>query len=256
MRYKHVNIVFLCLLAVLLFWNWQDNISLWAIVAMVAGYIAIQTYGAVRVSSQFFVPIRCEGPAGSGAIAVTFDDGPLPGKTEEILGILKEHHAPTAFFCIGHRVEKNPELVRQIHAEGHIIGNHSYSHSGTFDLQSTQKIAGELSAADDAVHRILGLKPHFFRPPYGITNPSLARAVRRGGYVTIGWSVRSFDTIIKDKAKLFNRVTRNLKAGDIVLFHDYCDSTIAMLPDFLNHVAKVGLKVVRVDEMLGEKAYA
>ena len=109
---------------------------------------------------------------------MTFDDGPLPGKTEQILRILREHQAPTAFFCIGNRMEKNPELVKQTHAEGHIIGNHSFSHSSTFDLLSTQKMSGELNAADVAVCDILGFKPRLFRPPYGVTNPNLARAIR------------------------------------------------------------------------------
>ena len=134
LRYRTVNIVFMCLGVILLFWSWKDSIPLWTGIALIASYVAILAYGSIVVSSQFFLPIRCQGSVQSGAISVTFDDGPLPGKTEEILRILREHQAPTAFFCIGNRMEKNPELVKQTHAEGHIIGNHSFSHSSTFDL--------------------------------------------------------------------------------------------------------------------------
>lgn len=255
LKYKTVNIVFLGLLISLLFWNWRYNVPIWTVVLLLIIYGVIQVYGAIMVSSQFFVPIRCSGPSRSGAIAITFDDGPLPEKTGKILRILKEHQAQSAFFCIGRRVMENPELVRQIHAEGHILGNHTFSHAGTFDLQSAQAMSDELKAADKAMQRIVELSPRFFRPPYGITNPNLANAILKGGYVTVGWSVRSFDTIIKDKTKLFKRVTKKLRAGDIVLFHDYCDSTIEMLPDFLNHVSNIGLKVVRVDQLLSENAY-
>jgi peptidoglycan/xylan/chitin deacetylase (PgdA/CDA1 family) len=99
------------------------------------------------------------------------------------------------------------------------------------------------------------VKPRFFRPPYGVTNPNLARAIRKGSYVTMGWSVRSFDTITPDTEKLFNRVTKQLKGGDVILFHDYCESTIAILPRLLDHINNIGLKVVRLDELLNEKGY-
>jgi len=84
----------------------------------------------------------------------------------------------------------------------------------------------------------------------------LASAVKRGGYKTIGWSIRSFDTVIKDSKVLMNRITRSLKGGDVILLHDYTDSTLEILPDLLDHIKKVGLKIVRVDQLLNEKAYA
>jgi hypothetical protein len=83
----------------------------------------------------------------------------------------------------------------------------------------------------------------------------VAAAVREKGYVTIGWSVRSFDTIIKDHSKLLKRITRSLKSGDIVLFHDHSESMIQILPAFLKTIEDLGLKIVRIDELLKEKAY-
>jgi peptidoglycan/xylan/chitin deacetylase (PgdA/CDA1 family) len=113
----------------------------------------------------------------------------------------------------------------------------------------------ELKKTDHAIEKAICKKPRFFRPPYGVTNPNLAKAIKKGGYITMGWSVRSFDTITKDETKLFERVTQNLKGGDVILLHDYCDSTIRMLPRLLKHIEQIGLKVVRLDVLLNEEAY-
>jgi hypothetical protein len=83
----------------------------------------------------------------------------------------------------------------------------------------------------------------------------VARAVRKGRYKTIGWTMRSLDTFIKSPAALMKRVTKSLKAGDVILFHDNSASTLEILPDFFDHVEKLGLKIVRLDELLNEKAY-
>jgi peptidoglycan/xylan/chitin deacetylase (PgdA/CDA1 family) len=83
----------------------------------------------------------------------------------------------------------------------------------------------------------------------------VAKAVRQRNYTVIGWTIRSFDTTIRDRKKLLHRVTRSLSAGDIVLFHDYSDATLDILPAFLDHVKNLGLKVVRVDELVGERGY-
>src|SRR5258708_1338340 len=140
-------------------------------------YFALLIYGTMNVSAQFFMPILCKGSPQSAAIAITFDDGPLPGKTDQILKILKAHNVSAAFFCIGNRVEKNPELLKQIDREGHIIGNHSFSHSASFDLQSSGNMSRELTSADGVISRIIGVRPAMFRPPYGVTNRNLANAV-------------------------------------------------------------------------------
>lgn len=136
-----------------------------------------------------------------------------------------------------------------------MIGNHSYWHGATFDLQSTRTIDKELRDTDEAIHQAVGVKPNLFRPPYGVTNPMVASAVRKGGYTTIGWSVRSFDTVIRDGEVLKKRITRSLKGGDVILLHDYSNTTLEILPALLDHIASIGLKIVRVDELLNQKAY-
>ncbi|MFZ6009875.1 MAG: polysaccharide deacetylase family protein, partial [Bacteroidota bacterium] len=105
------------------------------------------------------------------------------------------------------------------------------------------------------IQKNIGFKPRYFRPPYGVTNPMVASAVKSLGYTTIGWSLRSFDTMYENSAALLKRVMSLVKGGDVILFHDYCDSTIEILPTVLMNIKKLGLKIVRVDDLLNEKPY-
>jgi peptidoglycan/xylan/chitin deacetylase (PgdA/CDA1 family) len=229
--------------------------SPWWYAVVLIVYLNIQAYGASVLSAQFFLPVKYQGDTHSNKIAITFDDGPIPVMTEKVLDILSEYKAPAAFFCIGNRVNDYPLLTKRIHESGHLIGNHSYWHGAMFDLQSADKIAKELRDTDSAIQKVIHKKPNFFRPPFGVTNPMVATAVKKGGYKTIGWSIRSFDTVTKNGSVLLERVTKSLKGGDIILFHDYSTATLEILPAFLDEVAKLGLKIVRVDELLKEKAY-
>lgn len=231
------------------------EVSVWFYILPVLVYLAFQVYGSFSLSAQYFIPVRSSGSGAIPAVALTFDDGPIAGKTEKILDILKKHQASAAFFCIGHRVKLHTALVQRMHSEGHLLANHSYWHSKTFDWQSAQKILEELKNTDSAIQESTGVVPRFFRPPYGVTNPMVAAAVTGTSHVTIGWSVRSLDTVIKDSSKLMNRVTSRLKAGDIIVFHDFSDTTIEILPALLEHIGRLGLKIVRVDELLNEKGY-
>jgi peptidoglycan/xylan/chitin deacetylase (PgdA/CDA1 family) len=255
LKFRTINIVFGVFLVFLLIYDHFQGVPFWFFLILTVTYLGLHVYGTMVLSTQFFLPVKFRGESQSKSIALTFDDGPIPGKTEEILRILKLYNAPAAFFCIGNRVTENPDLTRRIYDAGHLIANHSYWHKATFDLQSTNKISKELLDTDQTIFKAIGVKPRLFRPPYGVTNPMVASAVKNGGYKTIGWSIRSFDTVIKDSAGLLNRITKPLKGGDVILLHDYSNTTLEILPALLEHISKVGLKIVRVDELLNEKAY-
>jgi peptidoglycan-N-acetylglucosamine deacetylase len=254
LRHQAINIGFLFMLALWLVLMFAFKIPAWPAMIFIVLYLIAVIYGTTVLSAQYFLPVKFEGSASDNSVALTFDDGPLKGKTEKILDILRDHNVKAAFFCIGYRAKKNPELIRRIHEEGHIIGNHSYWHSKSFDLQSSRSISKELQNTDEIVSGIVGLRLRFFRPPYGVTNPNVAAAVRKGGYTTIGWSVRSFDTIARNATRLLKRVSKSTRSGSVILLHD-CDVTIEMLPALLQDLSKRGLKVVRVDELLNEKPY-
>jgi peptidoglycan/xylan/chitin deacetylase (PgdA/CDA1 family) len=147
-------------------------------------------------------------------------------------------------------------LFKQVHEQGHIIGNHSYSHATWFDLYSSTKMYADLQQMDAAMQEVLGLKPLLFRPPYGVTNPNLAKAIRKGGYIPVGWNVRSLDTVIKDNDKLLQRVVKGVRPGAVILFHDTSKATLDMLPAFIAHVRGAGYDIVRLDKMLNLSAYA
>jgi peptidoglycan/xylan/chitin deacetylase (PgdA/CDA1 family) len=255
LNFRNTNIAFVIILLTFITLDWQYGVSIWYYIALTVLTISLHTYGSIVLSAGFFVPAKCKSNSTNNQIAITFDDGPLPHLTSSILEILKQHNVSATFFCIGNRVERHPEILKEVYAHGHAVGNHTFFHGKYFDLLPARKMSEELEQTDEAIMKTIGVKPRFFRPPYGVTNPNLAKAIKRGGYVTMGWSVRSFDTITPDTEKLYSRVVKQLKGGDIILFHDYCESTIAILPRLLDHINKIGLKVVRLDTLLNEKAY-
>lgn len=240
----------------LLIWvDQQHDISSWYYVLLFFSYSLILFRGCYYVGSNFFIEITCKADTQKKEIAISFDDGPAENYTPEILELLNKNNVKAAFFCIGLRVEKNEALLKQIHDQGHIVGNHSYSHHPIIDLFPTEKICRDLSQMDEATVKAIGVKPKLFRPPYGVTNPMVRKAVINGKYIPIGWSIRSLDTIIKDKQKLFNRIA-DIKPGDIVLFHDTSKTTMDILQTFIDHVHKSGFTFVRLDKLLNIEPYA
>jgi len=253
--YKKLNFFFFILFTVLIAVDFGFGISIWCYGLVVTIYLSVCVAGSFLLSTGFFLPVTSHGNRAINKVALSFDDGPIRGQTDRILDILKAHQVHATFFCIGARVKENPELLLKIANAGHLVGNHTYYHKNTFGFLSTKKVARELHDTDMQIANILGKKPRFFRPPYGVTNPMIATAITTGNYIAIGWSIRSFDTIIKDPARLFRRVTAKLSAGDIVLFHDYSNSMIEILPDFIQYIKQKGFQIAPLNELLNEESY-
>ena len=114
----------------------------------------------------------------------------------------------------------------------------------------------DLRRMDSITKETTGLTLRLFRPPYGVTNPNLKNAISRGGYIPVGWSIRSMDTVIRDEKKLLRHVTKAIKPGAIILFHDTSRTTVAILPGFINYVKALGYEIIRLDKMLNLEAYA
>ena len=140
LRGQIINLSCFALLLLSVILDWQIGISAWVYGAIGLVWLLANGLGSLLISSQFFIFVRCDGDRTRGSIALTFDDGPIAGKTDQILEILRQHEAPAAFFCIGYRVDLQPELVHRIHQEGHLVGNHSYYHGKMFDLQSSKQM--------------------------------------------------------------------------------------------------------------------
>jgi len=169
--------------------------------------------------------------------------------------LLKQENINATFFCIGNRIAGNEHILRQIKEDGHIIGNHSYSHHFWFDMFSAKKMLQDLQQMDDEMERVTGLRPKLFRPPYGVTNPNVKKAIIKGNYTPVGWSVRSMDTVIKDEKKLLDKINAAIKPGAVFLFHDTSKTTLDALPAFIKEVKNKGYQIVPLDKLLLLKPY-
>lgn len=187
-------------------------------------------------------------------LALTFDDGPTP-YTIEILNLLRAYQVKATFFCIGKQMLDYPEIVDQLIVEGHTLGNHTFTHSQVFGFLNERQVVEELKKTDKIIRDKLGKSPKFFRPPFGVTNPSIAKAVKRSRHHVIGWSNRSLDTVTWNADKIFNRVTNRLKSGDIILFHDTSQRTVNVLKRLLPYLQDNGYTCVSVDVLLNLYAY-
>lgn len=172
-------------------------------------------------------------------VALTFDDGPAE-YTEAILDILKKEKVSATFFIIGKNIVGREVLLKRIQTEGHSIGNHSFNHGFNFDWQSAAKMQEEIALTNQAIESITGTPVTLFRPPYGVTNPNLGKALRNSNLKSIGWNLRSMDTVAKDEKKLIDKILSRVKAGNIILLHDRCRITAAILPELITTLKKRG----------------
>jgi peptidoglycan/xylan/chitin deacetylase (PgdA/CDA1 family) len=200
--------------------------------------------------------VLCRAKTNAMQIAISFDDGPACEHTAAILQVLKSNNVPAVFFCIGKNIAGNEVLLRQITDEGHIIGNHSYSHHFWFDLFSAKKMMEDVQMMSDTVKNTTGIAPRLFRPPYGVTTPNMKSVMQQGGFTAIGWNIRSLDTVIKEEEKLLKKINDQLQPGAIVLLHDTSKTTLNILPRFIAGARSKGYEFVRIDKLLNVAPYA
>lgn len=223
-------------------------LSGWWTVAVAAVYLALTVYGSANIRSNYFLQSFCRTNGPEKKIALTFDDGPCEN-TGRILDLLKQHQSRATFFFIGKNILQHPELVKRTHAEGHLIGNHSFSHAYHYDLLPTAKVLADIHRCDEAIAQLTGEKPTLFRPPYGVTNPNIAAALKTTGHTSVGWSLRTKDTVARSAHELITKVKQQVKTGDVVLFHDTQPLTTEALAQLLPWLSKQ-FQLVRVDELM------
>ncbi len=255
LTFRRTSLLFILVMVTLVLWNYFALIPVWVFVFISLVYVSLMAYGSAFIGSQFYLPVLCKAMVKNKSIAISFDDGPAEKYTPIILDILKRNQVPAAFFCIGKKVEANSDLVSRIDREGHLLGNHSYSHHFFFDFFSRTRISKELHQTNSLIKKITNKESRLFRPPYGVTTPNIAEAVRRGKFLAIGWSRRSMDTLVHDSGKLLQNSTKELKAGDVVLFHDTMELTAQVLQEFLDKVRQDGFRIVRLDQLLNIRPY-
>lgn len=185
-------------------------------------------------------------------IALTFDDGPTE-YTGEILDLLSEYNQKASFFLIGNRVQKYPDIVRRIVAEGHSLGNHTQSHSPYTGFLNVRQMESEIRAADQNLKEVTGKPVNLYRPPYGVTNPSIRKAVRATGHTVMGWSVRSLDTLIRSETRILRRILRRIKPGGVVLLHDTSAKTVRVCRMLLPELQRRSLRSVTLHELFKQE---
>lgn len=252
--FQKLNILFVILALVLLYTVFTFSFSPWWILLLAVVYFSITAYFSWDIQFDFHLKTHNKGETDEKVIAITFDDGPTE-LTPDVLSVLKKYDAKATFFCIGQQIEKHPDILKQVYDAGHIIGGHSFSHGSMYDFLPAKQMIAEADETDDLIELAIGKRPNLFRPPYGITNPAVKKTVQSKGYETIGWSIRSFDTVNKNPEGVTNKVIKKLHPGAIVLFHDNHDRIIPVLERTLQAVHAAGYKVVSLDQLLNLKAY-
>ncbi len=203
---------------------------------------------------QLFGEIKHRATIDEKLVALTFDDGPTPEKTEHILRILQDEAIPATFFLTGREVKKHPELLRQILAAGHQVGNHSFNHQRLI-FKSPAYISKEIESTDELLrqHGVDGVI--YFRPPYGKKLVLLPWYLMKHHRVSVTWDVapENFPKIAKDPFALADHTVKHTKPGSIILLHVMYDSrsaTMQAVPDIIRRLKAQGYRFVTVHELL------
>lgn len=184
-------------------------------------------------------------------LSISFDAAWGRANTEGILDILDQYDVKTTFFLVGFWAEKHPDLVAELIARGHEIGNHSATHPHMNSLSEGQ-IREELRRCSDLVKSITGQPTTLFRPPYGEYNDSVVRVSRQEGYECVQWNVDSLDWKNISSEDMVRRCTKDVNPGDIVLFHNDSKYILEALPAILEYYTQKGYKIIPVSQLLLE----
>jgi len=192
-------------------------------------------------------------------VALTFDDGPSE-HTPLILDILKQYDVRATFFVVGINAERHPDMIKRIADEGHIIGNHTYSHSVWSSIKTPSHIATELDSTAHLIYRFSGVYSTLFRPPHGWDSPWMLRQCGKMGYTTVKWTVDPKDWRHPTPAKIVTRIMNDVRNNGIILLHDGHQSeespdiheTIEALPILIETLTNKGFIFVGIDAITGK----
>ncbi len=233
-------------------------IAILCTLAIVLSITVFMVWASASIRSGVYVRAFCGEKTDRKVVYLTFDDGPHPPETERVLDVLRERGARATFFLIGSKVSGNEAVLHRMLEEGHALGLHTYSHAGTFPLLSFDKMLADVNEGKRAVESVAGKKISLFRPPFGVTNPTIAKVVRTLGLQTVGWSVRSFDTMFCKSSEhsckqsghdwylpVVERIMKQVRPGSVILLHDRLDGASDLLALLLDSLAASGYDFTR-----------
>jgi peptidoglycan/xylan/chitin deacetylase (PgdA/CDA1 family) len=221
--------------------------------AIALAFLTLIGLGAFIPQLRFFGPFICRGNVSRRCVALTFDDGPDARSTPALLDLLRERSVAAAFFCVGNRVAANPDLAAQIVGRGHLLENHTYTHSKATNLFSVGRLRTELAQTQTAIQQATGTAPLLYRPPMGLSNPRAFRVARWLGLTVVGWSARGLDTKLTEPERIVARIERRLEPGAIILLHDGnipADRLVVTVQMLLDRLRALEYEVVRLDQLL------
>ncbi len=223
------------------------------LLALAATAAAICLWGVLSLRSGILCRARWRGAGTARQVALTYDDGPDPKSTPPLLDLLAERGVRATFFCVGEKVRAHSEVVRRCHAEGHLVANHSDRHSPYTNFLFARRLQSEIEACQAAIEEVIGERPRYYRPPYGLANHALARVARWSSLEVIGWQVRGLDTPKRASDAVALRILRRVRPGGIVLLHDGDrgpERVVASTRAVLDGLEELGLEPVRLDSLL------
>lgn len=217
-------------------------------VAGVAGSVGV--VGQVIVEAEFFAEQFQINPKDDVAkkIAITFDDGPNPDYTEDLLEGLKERGVKATFFLLGKEVEKYPEIVKKIHEDGHLIGTHSYEHVNLSSLCDSAAIE-QVDKTNTAIYNVTGEYPQYIRPPYGCWKCNLDYETTM---IEVLWDIDPLDWKTDNSDVIAKRVVEKVQENDIILLHDASESSVNAAIKIIDQLEEQGYQFVTVDDLIFE----
>ena len=253
MKHKIISAVTLAILLLIVLFIRNEQYFLLCLSFIVVVYLIVIIYGSSQIRANYFVNSINRGKA--DAVTFTFDDGPDIEHTPKILELLEAEKIKATFFVIGKKAKQYPELLKTMKTNGHTIANHSYSHNNLIAFFSSIKLEDDIKKCSEIIERATGDRPLYFRPPFGVTNPRYSNMLKKTGLISIGWTIRSFDTSIKNKKKLFERITKSVTTGSIILFHDTQNITAEVLVDIIKFYRQHNIKIVSLSELINPSEY-
>lgn len=181
-------------------------------------------------------------------VALTFDDGPSPECTEDLLDGLAEREVKATFFLIGKKAEEYPDLVKKIQAGGHLIGNHSYTHVN-LGVLSCEDACSQIQKTNRAIEEAAGVIPQYVRSPFGSTQKNLDCKM---DMIEVLWDVDPRDWEIQNTEQIVNKVVTKVQENDIILLHDGYEESVAATFEIIDTLKKQGYEFVTVDELIFE----
>lgn len=224
------------------------------ICSLVLVIIIVMGIGSSSVSAEQCTDVVYYKKNSQKKIAITFDDGPHPTYTPEILDILMDYGIKATFFVVGQNVELHPDIVKRAINEEHEIGNHTFTHCHVYDA-SFEEVIDEIQSCEDTIYELCEYHVKLFRPPEGVLPEAVRNYAINEDYSVILWSIDTYDWARAPISNIKKNITKNISSGDIILMHDYVPDSITpqALRIIIPMLLEDGYQFVTVSELIGSE---